>query len=620
MKILLVAMNAKYIHSNLAVYSLKAYAKKYAEKFFENSGNCIEIAEYTINQHMDFILRDIYIKRPDVIAFSCYIWNVSMMEEIIENVHKILPETSVWLGGPEVSYVAESYLEKHRNVKGIMRGEGEKIFKSLADAYGRALFEEDRLNRILGDIRGITFRAENNIEETPDEFPVDMSDIPFVYQDLQEFENRIIYYESSRGCPFSCSYCLSSIDKHLRFRDIELVKKELKFFMDHKTAQVKFVDRTFNCKKSHAMEIWKFIKENDNGITNFHFEIAADIITEDEIEIIKTMRPGLIQLEIGVQTTNPDTIHLIDRKMDFDKVADVVMRLKTAENVHIHLDLIAGLPQEDIQSFMKSFNDVYALKPEQLQLGFLKVLHGSKMEQQVKEHEMKYRSRPPYEVFSTKWLDYGDILRLKNVEEVLEIYYNSGQFAYCMEELERYFETPFMMYDSLGKFYHSQGVHGEKHSRIRRYDILLEFYRENVYKNTENQRAFSIFVQLLTYDLYLRDNVKSRPAFAANTDGYKKEINNIYIKEEKERKLLPDYEGYNSKQLAKMTHIERFDFDIESYRRNKIDNGRENYIIFDYKNRNALNYAARVIPVEKTCGGNGDKCIFENRKKSYCDE
>ena len=469
MKFLLVAINAKYIHSNLAVYSLKAYAQKYAYEYI-NSGNEIEIVEYTINQYSDWILRDIYMRKPDIIGFSCYIWNISMVEEIVENIHKVLPETHVWFGGPEVSYVAETFLKKHTFAKGVMRGEGEENFRNVLEAY--ADNNCDKLNEKLQGVKGITFRNEKEIISNFDEAPIDMSNIPFVYENLKEFENRIIYYESSRGCPFSCSYCLSSIDKKLRFRNIELVRNELKFFINNKTAQVKFVDRTFNCNREQAMEIWKFIRDNDNGITNFHFEIAADIISDDEIELISTMRPGLIQLEIGVQTTNPHTIQRIDRRMDFDKVAGVVEKLKLANNVHLHLDLIAGLPEEDMESFKNSFNMVYALKPEELQLGFLKVLHGSRMEQQVWDNEIKFQSRPPYEVLSTKWLSYEDILKLKSVEEVLEIYYNSGQFTASMTELEKDFDTPFELYERLGKFYGSFGINGEKHSRIQRYDIL----------------------------------------------------------------------------------------------------------------------------------------------------
>ena len=374
MKILLTAINAKYIHSNLAVYCLKAYA----ERMFQNTAQNpldIEIAEYTINQQMEDIMMDIYERHPDVLCLSCYIWNLQYVEGLVREIHKVCPDMAIWLGGPEVSYDAKETLLRLPEVTGIMMGEGEKTFVELCQYYNK--------KESLRDIAGITFRnKDNEIIENPWRMPMDLSEVPFVYNNMKDFENKIIYYETSRGCPFSCSYCLSSIDKKLRFRDIELVKKELQFFIDQKVPQVKFVDRTFNCKHSHAMEIWRFIKEHDNGVTNFHFEVSADLLNEQEIELLKSMRPGLVQLEIGVQSTNPDTICEIKRTMDFEKLSETVTKIHEGKNIHQHLDLIAGLPFEDMESFAKSFDDVYALKPHQLQLGFLKVLKGSYMEEQ----------------------------------------------------------------------------------------------------------------------------------------------------------------------------------------------------------------------------------------------
>ncbi|MBE5958093.1 MAG: DUF4080 domain-containing protein [Lachnospiraceae bacterium] len=608
MKILLVAINAKYIHSNLAVYSLKAYAEKYlGEKYLED--NEIEIAEYTINRYETDIIQDIYERRPDVLTFSCYIWNIEYVKNIVDDLRKIMSNVPIWLGGPEVSYNAPAVLKEMNYVKGIFRGEGEETFTKAVSAWIDAKNNNEDVDTYLGEIDGISYRKGKNdissaegdcgdlICENRDAGIVDMSKIPFVYENLEDFQNRIIYYESSRGCPFSCSYCLSSIDKKLRFRDIELVKKELQFFLDNKTAQVKFVDRTFNCKRNHSDEIWRYIKENDNGITNFHFEIAADIMTDEEIEIISQMRPGLIQLEIGVQTTNPETIQLIDRKMDFNKVKEVVEKLKKPRNIHLHLDLIAGLPNEDINSFINSFNMVYSLGPDELQLGFLKVLHGSKIEYQIEENEMAYSSRPPYEVLSTKWISYDDILRLKRVEEVLEIFHNSGQFGCAIKQLEKYFENPFDMYDKLGEYYKEASPNGEHHSRIKRYYLLLDFYREYVYNINHDDKAFDIFRQLLVMDVYLRENIKSRPGFAYDMSKYKKQINTFYINEEAERKYLPDYEGYDSKQLAGQTHIERFDFDVERYVSEGEYINNQTFILFDYKNRDPLHYSARTMKV-----------------------
>ena len=415
-KILLTAINAKYIHSNLAVYSLKKYA--------EDTGADIEIAEYTINQYVTDIVQSIYLKKPQVIAFSCYIWNRDHVGRVIEDIVRVLPDTEIWVGGPEGAYNAAAFMEEYPEITGIMIGEGENIFKNLVYYYTQEA-------PLLSEIKGIIYRNRENgkVITNPTEPLLDMSSIPFPYDNLELFRNKIIYYESSRGCPFSCSYCLSSIDKKLRFRNTELVKRELKIFIDNNIPQVKFVDRTFNCKKSHAMEIWKFILEQDNGITNFHFEISADLLDEEALELLSRMRPGLVQFEIGVQSTNPMTIAEIDRTMNTERLKTVVGRINGFGNIHQHLDLIAGLPYEDFDSFKKSFNDVYAMKPEQLQLGFLKVLSGAEMELRAESYGLVYSSHPPYEVLYTKWLSYDEILKLKKIEQVVEIYYNSRQFT-----------------------------------------------------------------------------------------------------------------------------------------------------------------------------------------------
>lgn len=566
MKFLLVAINAKYIHSNLAVYSLKAYANKYG-----NNKNQIEIAEYTINQQSGDILRDIYEKNPDVIGFSCYIWNIDIVNEVAADIKKINPEIKIWAGGPEVSYNIEEFLNNNKAFDYVMYGEGEETFKQFVDNYD---------NKNLFNVNGIAYRSQDGIIINSPQPLLDLSTVPFVYKDMKDFENKIIYYESSRGCPFSCSYCLSSIDKKLRFRDIELVKKELEFFIDQKTSQVKFVDRTFNCKKEHSMAIWKFIKENDNGITNFHFEIAADLISDEEIELIKTMRPGLIQLEIGVQSTNEDTLEAINRKTNIEKISAKTSAIKKNENIHQHLDLIAGLPYEDYKSFKKSFNDVYSMAPDQLQLGFLKVLHGSFMKEKASEYEIVYSEKSPYEVLKTKWISYEEILQLKAVEAVVEIYYNSFQFVNTITTLVKYFKTPFEMYEKLGIFYKEKTVNGAKHSRVKQYIILKEFIENNVANLQED------WIELLTLDYYFRENAKSRPEFAKNLDSFKGKFRDFY-KSDKARDLLPDYEGYNSKQIESMTHIEVTGIDAEN----------KTYILFDYKNRNPLNHQAKAINI-----------------------
>lgn len=583
MKILLTAVNAKYIHSNLAVYSLKAYADVHFP-----CGECdVEIAEYTINQPLEQILMDLYKRKPAVLCFSCYIWNITYVEQLVREIHKVLPETEIWLGGPEVSWNAENVLRRLPQVRGVMQGEGEETFLELVKYY-------EGQEGSLDDIKGITYRkCPGNEIVSGVERPVmkDLDAIPFVYHNIGDFEHKIIYYESSRGCPFSCSYCLSSIDKCLRFRNLELVKRELQFFIDHRVPQVKFVDRTFNCRHEHAMEIWRYLAEHDEGITNFHFEVAADLLNEEELELIASMRPGLIQLEIGIQSTNEQTIREIHRTMKFEKVKEIVRRIQENGNIHQHLDLIAGLPFENYDSFRNSFNDVYALKPEQLQLGFLKVLKGSYMEEKAGEYELLYQDRPPFEVLSTKWLSYEDVIRLKGVEEMVEVYYNSGQFEKTLELLERESADAFSMFEALSGYYEARKLNQISHTRISRYEILADFIRkypeaENGFAQrlTENEEErLEQYRESLTYDLYLRENVKNRPAFAGDPTVDKKTESCIYEREEKEHRYLIGYESYDKRQMRKMTHLERIGEEI---------------LLFDYRNRNPLTNQAKVSMVK----------------------
>ena len=554
MKILLVACNAKYIHSNLAVYDLQAYASDYADH--------IVLKEYTINQQKDDIMRDIYLEHPDVVCVSCYIWNLSFVKELMADLIKILPGADFWAGGPEVSYDAEKFLTENSEFKGVMVGEGEETFKELAGYY------VEKNPQDLKDMTGICYRDGDQIIHNGWRQIMDLSSIPFIYKDLSEFKNRIIYYESSRGCPFSCSYCLSSIDKKLRFRDTETVKKELQFFIDNKVPQVKFVDRTFNCKHDHAMAIWKYINEHDNGVTNFHFEISADLLREEELQEMSTMRPGLIQLEIRVQSTNPDTIKAIHRTMDFEKLKGIVDRIHSFGNIHQHLDLIAGLPYEDYDSFRHSFNDVYALKPQQLQLGFLKVLKGSHMMEMCREYGIVYKTQEPYEVLSTKWLDYDHVLKLKTVENMVEVYYNSGQFQNTLEYLENFFQDAFSIYERLGSFYMEKGYGDVSHTRMRRYEILLEFL-EDVPEISMDQVK-----DQMVYDLYLRENLKSRPGFARDQKPFERQV----------------WDFRKREKVAKNAHVEVF--------------ADGTVLLFNYADRDPLTNNAHVTDVTKD--------VFEN--------
>ena len=549
MKILLAACNAKYIHSNLAVYDLKAYSSDYDKE--------VLLREYTINQPKDEMLKDIYGSGADVVCFSCYIWNISFVRELIRDLAKILPETAFWAGGPEVSYDAEKFLTEMPEMTGVLVGEGEKTFHDLLEYYidGKGS---------LGEIRGIAYRDGEEIRHNGWRELMNLSEIPFVYEHLEEFENRIIYYESSRGCPFSCSYCLSSIDKKLRFRDLELVKKELQFFLDHKVPQVKFVDRTFNCKHEHAMAIWKYILEHDNGVTNFHFEVSADLLRDEEMDLMAKMRPGLIQLEIGVQSTNPKTIRAIHRHMDLDKLKRCVDRVHSFRNIHQHLDLIAGLPYEDYDTFHRSFNDVYQMKPDQLQLGFLKVLKGSLMQGEAEKYGIVHKEKEPYEVLSTNWLPYGDVLKLKAVESMVEVYYNSGQFQHTLEYLVPLAKDAFTFYESLGAFYENKGYSEISHSRMRRYEILLEYLQEETDVSVEKAS------QKMLYDLYLREKLKKRPSFAPDQKVYETAI--------------WDYRKANH--IPKTAHIEVF------------EDGRA--VLFDYERRDPLSNNAYTETIQLT--------------------
>lgn len=617
MKFLLVALNAKYIHSNPALYSLRSYA---FSQDAEAAGE-VELAEYTINRQMSDILADIYKRKPDVIAFSCYIWNWDLIQELACELHKILPRVPLWLGGPEVSYNAEEILQKNPFLTGVMVGEGEVTFYQLLQHYRSrfdgenteekqiqiAAYRPDAVNRMgLHGISGLVFRdfVSGGIVTTKERELTDISGLPFLYEKLSDFENRILYYESSRGCPFHCSYCLSSIDKTVRLRDLELVKKELQFFLDAGVPQVKFIDRTFNCNHEHAQEIWKYILEHDNGVTNFHFEISADLLNGAELALLSKMRPGLMQLEIGVQSTNPDTLREIRRFANLDRLRHTVVRIHSEHNIHVHLDLIAGLPYEDLASFQKSFNDVYFMRPEQLQLGFLKVLKGSYMAERAEDYGIAYLDKPPYEVLYTKWLSYEDVTRLKQVEEMVELYYNSNQFAHVLPVLEKQFASPFEMFAAMADFYEEKGYFENSPSRLWRYQVLLDFAA------AADPEREALYRELLVFDLYLRENLKSRPAFAFDQSKWHDSIWEFYKKEEADRHYLAGYEGCDAKQMRRMTHVEVFAFPVakqawevleEFERRERLKgSGRLPYwaILFDYRTRDPLTSDAGTAQIE----------------------
>lgn len=655
MRFLLCGINAKYIHSNLAIFSLKAYADR--KKI---PGAEIILKEYTINNYVEDILQDLYEEKADVVIFSCYIWNISFVRELAAELKKVSPAVKIWAGGPEVSYAANKFLMENPAFDLIMQGEGEEVFSELIcltveekcrikDVYkqseskkvlsgivekrysieGKQAVKEEKdiedkhfagednvypTNYIdmskLQKLQGIAVwdfsgeaalgNAESNIGNktkiinTGFATLMNMDTIPFVYEDFHLFEHKILYYETSRGCPFCCSYCLSSVDKTVRFRSLPIVKKELDAFLEAKVPQVKFVDRTFNCNRQRAIDIWSYLVEHDNGITNFHFEITSDLLGEEELELFAKMRPGLIQLEIGVQSTNGETVDAIHRHMDLDKLFHYVDRVHALGNIHQHLDLIAGLPYENYERFGRSFDDLYAHEPDQLQLGFLKVLKGTVMEEEVKKYSILYRNQPPYEVLGTKWLSYDEIILLKGVEELVELYYNSGQYTLTLKYAVPFFESPFRFYEMFSAWYRGKGYHKLNHNRLEKYNILREFLREHIDEN-----EWDTLDEIMLYDMYLRENVKGRPAWAKDTAQYKKEWKALY--REQGEKLFPeDVQAgiYDSKRAANQSHIEVFEINIKKFEQSGQVEKKQVFCLFDYSRRNPLNRAARTVEWE----------------------
>ena len=655
MRFLLCGINAKYIHSNLAIFSLKAYADR--KKI---PGAEIILKEYTINNYVEDILQDLYEEKADVVIFSCYIWNISFVRELAAELKKVSPDVKIWAGGPEVSYAANKFLMENPTFDLIMQGEGEEVFSELIrltveeKCRIKDVYKQSESKKVLSGIvekrysieRKQAIKEEKDIEDKhfageDNVYPtnyIDMSKlqklqgiavwdfsgeaalgnaesnignktkiintgfatlmnmdtIPFVYEDFHLFEHKILYYETSRGCPFCCSYCLSSVDKTVRFRSLPIVKKELDAFLEAKVPQVKFVDRTFNCNRQRAIDIWSYLVEHDNGITNFHFEISSDLLGEEELELFAKMRPGLIQLEIGVQSTNGETVDASHRHMDLDKLFHYVDSVHELGNIHQHLDLIAGLPYENYERFGCSFDDLYAHEPDQLQLGFLKVLKGTMMEEEVKKYSILYRNQPPYEVLGTKWLSYDEIILLKGVEELVELYYNSGQYTLTLKYAVPFFESPFRFYEMFSAWYRGKGYHKLNHNRLEKYNILREFLREHI---DENER--DTLDEIMLYDMYLRENVKGRPAWAKDTAQYKKEWKALY--REQGEKLFPeDVQAgiYDSKRAANQSHIEVFEINIKKFEQSGQVEKKQVFCLFDYSRRNPLNRAARTVEWE----------------------
>ncbi len=569
-KTVFVALNAKFIHSSLALRSIKKYCGKLNID--------INIAEFTINNSEEFIFSEIYKMKPDILGFSCYIWNIEIILNIISVIKKILPNIKIILGGPEVSHEYEYLFQKGVDI--ITIGEGEKtsfeIISFLKDKKGN-----------LSDIDGIAYHDGEKIIVTKERAPLTLDDIPFVYDDfsIEELQNKIIYYEASRGCPYNCQYCLSSVEKGVRFLSKERIFKDLKFFLAKKVKQVKFVDRTFNCNKKLAIDIWEFLIKNDNGTTNFHFEISADILDDDMLNVLKKARKQLFQLEIGVQSTNSKTLSSIQRKTDLTKLFKKVSIIKSFRNIHQHLDLIAGLPFEDYDSFKKSFDDVYTVYPEQLQLGFLKLLRGSGLRRDSEKYGVVYNEKPPYEVLFTEKINFEKMTLLKYIAEMVEIYYNSGKCLNTVKFMVNFFERPFSFFEELALYWIDCGYHEVSHNKMRLYNIMFEFcvsHTKDLYKLKD----------ILKFDMYLNDNIKNFPYWLPqnNFDETKSFARKFFENPENVKKYIPNLISFTPKQLSRMCHIEKFDYNVFLGAQNNFSHitKETQYILFDYYGKNDL--------------------------------
>lgn len=548
MKILLTTLNSKFIHTNLAIRYLNQMVKDIED--IE-----VDIREYTINNELDFILKDIYKNDYDVILFSTYIWNVNDIVKLCDNLKKVKPNMKIALGGPEVSYDSEDSMKKYDFVDYILYGEGELVFR-------------DFVKYLKGDIKiedvdGIVYRNNKDIiKNKPMKLLENLDLIPSPYEKLnkEEYENRIVYYETSRGCPFNCQYCLSSTLQGLRYFSIDRVKKDLKALIDARVSQIKFIDRTFNANKKFAMEIMKFLMENDNDYTTYHFEVTAHLLSDDMLEFLKDCKEGLFQFEIGVQTTNEKVLDAVGRRDDFGKLSYVVKKIASYRNIHQHLDLIAGLPYEDYKSFENSFNDVFNLGIEHLQLGFLKMIKGTGIRNRADEHKFRYKDYPPYEVLYNKYISYDQILKLKDIEEILERYFNSKNFVLSMRYIIHNFykQSPFKFFEDFATYFNDNGYFNMSQGKNQLYKILLDFYLEKININSD------LFKEIIKYDYISLGKTSNVPAFLEKVDieDFKNRCHLFLQNEENILKYIPRFENTPAKQIIKYVHFEVFKYDI----------------------------------------------------------
>ncbi|WP_415339933.1 B12-binding domain-containing radical SAM protein, partial [Clostridium perfringens] len=547
MKILLTAINSKYIHSNLAVRYLKAFTK---DLDFQG-----DIKEFSINDRVENILEGIIEEKPDVVAFSCYIWNMEFVNRLAELIKLVDPNIEILYGGPEVSYEGKEFLENHEG-EYVIVGEGEKTFREFVlYKLGEGKIE---------DIKGLNYKRDGKVFENPKRPEMDMNELVFPYTYEEDINNKIVYYEASRGCPFKCKYCLSSVMHGVRFLDVERVKKELKYFMERGLKLVKFVDRTFNCNREYTVELLKYLSEQDTE-TRFHFEVAADLLTEEQIEILNNAPKGRFQLEVGVQTTNNEVLHNINRYITYENIKEKVLKVAAGKNVMQHLDLIAGLPGEDLESFKKSFNDVHAIRPDEIQLGFLKLLKGSSMREGAEKWGIVYSPYAPYEIIRSKDISYEELLLLKKVEAMVDKYYNSCKFNNVIKFFLNIYEKPFDFYYDLAMFFEEKGNFKRSIGNVEYYKILLDFYLEKIGGEDEG-----LFKEVLKFDYLCFNKKRWLPDFLVRT-----------ITKDDEQNIK---DSFHRQMPFKKAHIEKFEIDIINYIKNGEINFEPKYLIFDEMN------------------------------------
>ncbi len=514
-----------------------------------------DIKEFSINDRVENILEGIIEEKPDVVAFSCYIWNMEFVNRLAELIKLVDPKIEILYGGPEVSYEGKEFLENHEG-EYVIVGEGEKTFREFVlYKLGEGKIE---------DIKGLNYKRDGKVFENPKRPEMDMNELVFPYTYEEDINNKIVYYEASRGCPFKCKYCLSSVMHGVRFLDVERVKKELKYFMERGLKLVKFVDRTFNCNREYTVELLKYLSEQDTE-TRFHFEVAADLLTEEQIEILNNAPKGRFQLEVGVQTTNNEVLHNINRYITYENIKEKVLKVAAGKNVMQHLDLIAGLPGEDLESFKKSFNDVHDIRPDEIQLGFLKLLKGSSMREEAKKWGIVYSPYAPYEIIRSKDISYEELLLLKKVEAMVDKYYNSCKFNNVIKFFLNIYDKPFDFYYDLAMFFEEKGNFKRSIGNVEYYKILLDFYLEKIGGEDEG-----LFKEVLKFDYLCFNKKRWLPDFLVRT-----------ITKEDEQNIK---DSFDRQMPFKKAHIEKFEIDIINYIKNGEINFEPKYLIFDEMN------------------------------------